>query len=210
MRTHPQAAFTLVELLLVVVILGILAAVAIPAVSAYFRRAKTAEARIQLSKLFDSASAYFNAEHVDRGDVQTISSGAAVTNAASHRCPTPPGSVASGAAGLTPAIDCNLGPGGRCVPSGTGGGGPGYYDIRDWSDNDVWNALNFGQEQAHFFHYDFQAANDLDGYGSCNFTAQAFGDLDADLTYSTFERTGAADRNGINAGAGLYIDQIVE
>jgi hypothetical protein len=42
------------------------------------------------------------------------------------------------------------------------------------------------------------------------FTAQAFGDLDDDGLFSTFERAGAADENGINAAAGLYIDQEIE
>jgi prepilin-type N-terminal cleavage/methylation domain-containing protein len=40
-----MAGFTLVELMIVVVILGILAAVAIPAFSRYIKRSKTAEAR---------------------------------------------------------------------------------------------------------------------------------------------------------------------
>jgi len=37
-----------------------------------------------------------------------------------------------------------------------------------------------------------------------------FGDLDADKTYSTFERAGAADKMGVNGAAGIYIDQEVE
>jgi prepilin-type N-terminal cleavage/methylation domain-containing protein len=208
-RSRGAAGFTLIELMIVSTIIGLLAAVAIPGVSAYFRRAKTSEARIQLAKLFDSTNAYFNAEHVDRGDVTTLSAGAVISNAATHRCPHPANQPAGGVAGFTPSIDCNLGPGGRCVPA-LGGGGPGYYAMTDWTDNAIWNALNFQQEQAHFFHYDFRSENDLQGYGACQFTAQAFGDLDGDLTYSTFERTGGADRNGVNAADGLYIDQVVE
>ncbi len=207
--SRRAAGFTLIELMVVSAILGILAAVAIPAVSAYFRRAKTAEARIQLAKMFDSASAHFNADHVERGDVETLSAGAQITTSGTHRCPHPQNQPAGGSAGFTPSIDCNAGPGGRCVPA-PGGGPAGFYDMADWTDNAVWNALNFQQEQAHFFHYDFSAVNDLTGFGSCTFTAQAFGNLDGDLTYSTFERTGAADRNGINAAGGLYIDLVVE
>jgi prepilin-type N-terminal cleavage/methylation domain-containing protein len=209
-RTRRSAGFTLIELMIVVAILGILSAVAIPAVSAYVRRTKGAEARLQLAKMFDSTVAYFSAESVDRGNVETITAGAGVTNAATHRCPAPPGSPAGGSAGFTPSIDCNDGPSGRCVPSGAPGG-PGYYDITQWSGNPMWSALSFQQEQAHYFHYDYAATNDLaSGYGRCNFTAQAFGNLDDDTVYSTFERTGGADQQGVNAAAGLYIHLVVE
>ena len=117
-------------------------------------------------------------------------------------------------AGMTPGsgiANCNDGPGSRCVPQASGAGaGAGYYDIGLWNDNNVWNALNFNMEQGHFFHYNFRASNAATGFGVCQFTAQAFGDLDDDLLYSTYERGGAGDQNGVNAAGGLYIDQEVE
>jgi len=204
--------FTLIELMIVVAILGILAAIAVPALTKYMRRSKTSEARVQIAKLFDAASSYFNEEHVERGQVQVIGGGGAISDLAPHRCPHQDGEeTGQSAAGSTPtmATNCNLGPGGRCVPA-EGGGGPGYYEMTEWSDNRMWNALNFQQEQAHYFHYNFQASNSGTGFGECQFTAQAFADLDDDLIYSTYERSGAADQNGVNAAAGLYIDQEVE
>ena len=205
--------FTLIELMIVVAILGILAAIAIPALTKYMRRSKTSEARVQIAKIFDAASAYFNEEHVERGQVQVIGGGAGISDLAPHRCPHQSGQeTGNSAAAVTPqlALNCNDGPGGRCVPAEGGGGGAGYYDIAQWTDNRVWNALNFQQEQAHYFHYNFVASTTGTGFGACQFTAQAFGDLDDDLTYSTYERSGAADQNGVNAAAGLYIDQEVE
>jgi prepilin-type N-terminal cleavage/methylation domain-containing protein len=53
--------FTLVELMIVVVILGILAAVAIPAFTRYVKRSKTAEAAGNLSKLAHAQQTYFHA-----------------------------------------------------------------------------------------------------------------------------------------------------
>ena len=200
--------FTLIELIIVVAILGILAVVAVPALQKYMRRAKTAEAKVQLAKLFDATSAFFKSESAERGAVAFIGDGGAIMDEAVHKCPHHVGEPADVEAGVTPGfdIDCNTGAGGRCIP----GDGGGMYDIALWNDNAVWNGLNFLQESGHYFHYNFKAVNTTTGYGDCQFTAQAFGNLDGDLIYSTFERSGAADINGVNGAAGLFINQEVE
>jgi type IV pilus assembly protein PilA len=206
--------FTLIELMIVVAILGILAAIAVPALTKYMRRSKTSEARVQLAKVFDAASSYFNEEHVERGEVTVLGQGGNISDLAPHRCPyalnEETGATQATNTPSTGVANCPDGPGGRCVPQIGGGGGPGYYTMTLWTDNNVWNALNFQQEQAHYFHYNFRASNAAAGFGECQFTAQAFADLDDDGTLSTYERAGAADQNGVNAAAGLYIDQEVE
>jgi prepilin-type N-terminal cleavage/methylation domain-containing protein len=210
-RRRGQRGFTLIEIMIVVAILGILAAIAIPALTKYMRRSKTSEAKIQIAKLFDATSAYFNEEHVDRGNVALIGAGGGLAATATHRCPHDPTTPAGGITGPTPALalDCNDGPGGRCVPS-VGGGAAGYYEIDLWRNDPVWNGLTFQMEQSHFFHYGYIAANNTVGFGSCQFTAQAFADLDDDGVFSTYERAGGADVNGVNGAAGLYVDQEVE
>ena len=53
------AGFTLVELMIVVVILGILAAVAIPAFSRYVKRSKTTEASAGIASMYRLQIAYY-------------------------------------------------------------------------------------------------------------------------------------------------------
>jgi hypothetical protein len=149
----------------------------------YMNRSKTSEARVHVAKMFDAAAAYFNEEHVDPTAAAVV-----------HGCPND--GRAEGSAGITPplSVDCSQG----CMPAS--------YGVQLWTDNKVWNALNFQMEDKHYFHYDFKWSNVAGGYGKCQFTVHAFGDLDHDGVFSTFERAASADEMGINVAAGLYID----
>jgi type IV pilus assembly protein PilA len=64
---NKKSGFTLIELMIVVAILGILAAIAIPAFVTYVRRAKTVEATENLSKMFDAVSTYYSRERTGSG-----------------------------------------------------------------------------------------------------------------------------------------------
>jgi len=172
--------FTLIELMIVVVILGVLAAVAIPAFIKYIRRAKTSEAEDKISEMFRSAVAYFNQEQVNRG------ASATALNPQFPRSEGPSPAACTTCAGNSD---------GRCDPAN--------YGAALW-DTPTWQALNFAISDRHYFVYQFEASNvagaDGNGAGSI-FTARANADLDDDATCSTFERTAIVTAEGDPAGS---------
>jgi prepilin-type N-terminal cleavage/methylation domain-containing protein len=72
MRQRRRSGFTLVELMIVVAIVGLLAAVAIPSFQRYMSKSRAAEAGPMLRKIVDGAAAYFYTDHVTSGGVQVL------------------------------------------------------------------------------------------------------------------------------------------
>ncbi|MCA9563131.1 MAG: prepilin-type N-terminal cleavage/methylation domain-containing protein [Myxococcales bacterium] len=61
---------TLIELMIVVAIIGLLAAIAIPSFQKYIKRTRTAEALMGLRKLFDGSVTYYGGDHTNEsGDI---------------------------------------------------------------------------------------------------------------------------------------------
>ena len=69
MRNRAQKGFTLIELMIVVAIIGILSAVAIPAFMKYIAKSKTTEAKQFTKKIYDGARAYYMEERSALGNI---------------------------------------------------------------------------------------------------------------------------------------------
>lgn len=153
-----------------------------------------------LEVIVDGTIAYFEAEHpsAEEPDLPL------------HLCPHPEGGPLAGAAGYTPelALNCNEAPDCLCTP-GSAGGGVGSYPLSLWTDNSVWQGVGFSKQDAHAFHYNLEINNVLTGYGACTFTARAVGDFDDDGVFSTYERRGSLDENGVTLEP-LYVELMGE
>ncbi len=175
-----RKGFTLIELMIVVAILGILAAVAVPAFLKYIKRSKTSEATMQLRKLYDSSATYFATDWAD-------STGATLA----HQFPNP--------ATLTPAT----------VPGATKAVTP-ETTWSTGALGSTWVALNFAVTDPHLYAYQYDSTGSNSTDNASQFTASAFGDLDGDGTESTFVRFGSVDNMETTGSAGLFIANELE
>jgi type IV pilus assembly protein PilA len=86
---QKKSGFTLIELMIVVAILGILAALAVPAFIGYIKRSKTGEATQMLNSMFKSASSYYAQERAKQGLTGAVVSHCTVADAV--QMPATPG-----------------------------------------------------------------------------------------------------------------------
>ena len=167
--------------MIVVAIVGVLAAVAVPAFMKYVRRSKTVEASMNVRKLYDSSVAYYEGEHA------TI----AGTIVPQKQFPV--------AQVETPGVNTCCGqPGDKCDPTAA---------QPSWQ-TPTWAALNFSIDDPFYYWYRYDSAG---SDKTSNFSAWAFGNLNCDAVYSTFMRGAhiGAD-NAVVGGSGLYVKNDIE
>ena len=181
MRKKVLRGFTLIELMIVVAIIGILAAVAIPAFLDYMKRSKQSEAGLELNKIAKTSKRMF-------GETGSFSA----TNG---------GLLPAGPA--TNGNNCCGGVGGVKGTPGTSVNNKCTGDPASFAGDAGWAALEFSVDEASQYQYSY--------IGNANGpTGLAIGDVDCNSVSATWSmvmaKTGAGNpqANLIGPPAGVY------
>lgn len=167
-----KRGFTLIELMIVVVIIGVLASLAIYGVQRYVANSKSAEARIMLGKISKDALTAYEGESM-AGTILAAQGSVASTNI-----------VCDSATNLVPTAIIG---GSKYQPDS------GEFKTGSADTNVGWACLGFSVTTPIYYQYQYEAtlaAANTAAVAGDTFTAYARGDLDNDTTISTFSIQG--------------------